>query len=361
MRIALFSLLCVVAGAAGVDPWLTRIGPAMTAEEKRTYRALATEEEREAFRTVFWRDKRITEAEYGERLRHADNVFGSGKEGSGANTDQGRMYIANGKPSFVHRLPSSRTFVPCEVWQYESLPRTGYRARVQFLFFRKAGIGDLRLYWPQLHSIRDLLVPQPGTRAMFPVNDIVTANDIRDRLKFAPGEEEIVDAAAGVARGVTGTGNSEIISRAVSPSHMLRSDNLAAAVSSRFRPAATGVRVIQFRAGEIPVVDVQLRATAAQSIGLAVEGAGRGTVPLGYAEAKPVLYTQRFFLLPGSYQLKVLVDGRSELVPLVVQDTAQAVGEGFEEVPGEVKIAMLPDPRSADAAESIARQRRGTE
>jgi GWxTD domain-containing protein len=347
---------CAAAAANNADSWFNRLSPAMSAEEKSAYRKLATEAERQSFRQVFWNGKPLSETQFFERIAHADQVFGSGREGSGANTDQGRMYIASGPPTYIHRLPSSRIFVACEVWQYESLPATGYRSRLQFLFYRKAGMGDFRLFWPGLHSIRDLLIPQPGTRSMFPVNDVVTANDIRERLRYSPAEEEIVDAAVSVAKGITGTGNSEILSRAVSVAESFRprEGTYRPVIASKFSVVdAPEIRTLHFWAGDVPVTDVQIRAKASSTIGLAIDRARnrveQSSIPLGLTSAKTVLYTQRFFLPPGTYSLTVEIDGAKATKDFVVSGTRDLSGEALEEQPGDLKIALLPDPRTADA------------
>lgn len=376
-------------GPALASDWEMLLRPVMNQAERNAFRKLQSEEEREGFRSAFWAGKRMTEQEYLARFAQADQLYGSGKAGSGANTDQGRLFLANGAPNRVHRLPSSRIFVACEVWQYDSLPGTGYRAQLQFLFFRKAAAGDYRLYWPGLHSIRDLLLPQPGTRGMFPVNDVVTANDIRGRLKYSPGEEEVVEAATGVARGITGMGNSEILARATSPAVMVRYSKeegpRGVAVSRVAYGEAEGsqterpqVRVLQFRAGEVPVVDVQVRTQAAERIALQVELRGRrveqSAVSLTSSTAsslagekagrQAVLYSQRFFLPAENYTLTVEVDGQTVTVPLRVTVPFGAggeraepglQGEGFAEMEGERRISILPDPRTADAAESAKR------
>jgi len=351
--------LVLALAAASTDPWLVRVSPAMTAVERTVYRKLSSDSEKQGFRQAFWNGKAISEAEYLERVAYADRMFGSGMDGSGANTDQGRMYIASGPPGSIQRLPSSRIFVACEVWHYDSLPGTGYRSRLQFLFFRKAAGGDLRLYWPGLHSIRDLLIPQPGTRSMFPVNDVVTPNDIRDRLRYSPSEEEVVDAATGVARGITGTGNSEILSRAVSISTMVHAGEVVRThVNTVFTAEAqssTEIRSIHFWVDGVPVTDVQVRASAASRIALTVEDPGkrsvveRAMVPLGWPAPKSVLYSQRFFLAPGRYQLTVEVDGVVVRRAIQVAAGESLTGEALEQGENDFKISLLPDPRSADA------------
>jgi GWxTD domain-containing protein len=348
-------------GASTSDSWLARVGPGMSSAERNAYRRLASDAEKRGFQRAFWNGKTISETEYFERVAYADRMFGSGMEGSGANTDQGRMYIASGPPSSIQRLPSSRIFVACEVWHYASLPGTGYRSRLQFLFFRKAAGGDLRLYWPGLHSIRDLLLPQPGTRSMFPVNDLVTPNDIRDRLRYSPSEEEVLDAASGVARGITGSGNSEILSRAVSISAMVHGGENRAPrteVETRFTAEVQSpieIRSLHFWVDGVPVTDIQVRAPAAVQITMTVEDSAKRTVveramvPLGWKSPRAVLYSQRFFLAPGRYHLVADVDGTTVRRSLQVSTGKSLTGEALEESPGEYRISLLPDPRTADA------------
>ncbi len=356
----------VMAGANS-DSWFTRTSPAMTGDERNAYRKLSSEAEREGFRLAFWNGKAVLESDYMERVAHADGMYGSGREGSGANTDQGRLYIASGPPTAIHRLPSSRIFVACEVWQYDSLPGTGYKSRLQFLFFRKASAGDFRLYWPGLHSIRDLLIPQPGTRLMFPVNDIVTANDIRDRLHYSPAEEEIVEASTGIARGITGSGNGEILGRATSISAMVhQGTGSLPVVASKFSVAdAPEIRAIQFWSGEVPVSDIQVRTKASKSIALSLDSVTgpnktrtrleNTSIPLGLEDPKPVLYTQRFFLPPGQYLLTVTIDGFAPYVKgIQVTTDRQVTGEALTPNEGDLRISMLTDPQSADAKQTIA-------
>jgi GWxTD domain-containing protein len=368
MRWTLLTLAAGLLFGREPDEWLVRTGPAMTGEERRLYRQLPGEPARRAFRENFWRDKAIGESEFLARSAYADGVFGSGREGSGANTDQGRVYIANGPPSSVHRLPSSRILVPCEVWYFDSLPRAGYRSRVQLLFYRKNGTGDFTLYSPQLNSIRDLLVPQPGTRSMFPVNDIVTSNAIRDRLKTSPAEEEIIEAATGVARGVTGAGNDELLSRAASILFMLRrqeGESLRPHVDSTFTPLLRpDIRMVQYRVDRIPVVEIQLRAIAAARVALIVEDrlgvVERSEIPLGLSAARQVHYTHRLFLLPGSYRVSYEADGKWSSASLKVEDDPAAglTGEGLSVMPGDLQLAIAPDPHGADAQRAIAEQLR---
>ncbi len=357
-------LCLLLAGAAFADDWLEKVAPAMLAEERRIYQRL-NEEERAGFRRAFWANKSVTEAEYLERLAYVDGRWGGGKTASGANTDQGRMYLGLGAPTAVHRVPSSRIFYECEIWFYDHAPQTGYRARLQFLFYRPRNLGDFKLYSPQLQTIRALLIPQSSTRGMFPINDLITPADVRARLNPTPAEDDIVEAALGVARGITGSGNTEILARAASPAEALRRD-LRTQVRSRFQPAAAPeVRTLQFWATpEVAALDVEVRVRASARIGLAIEEKGtrleQSEIPIEASSARPVRYIQRFFLLPGDYTLEIARDGVVSSVPVRVdlEPHEKLKGEGFAEEPGEVRIANTPDPRSTLPLEAAERQKK---
>jgi GWxTD domain-containing protein len=361
-----FVALVLAAGRlyAAADPWLARVSPIMNAAERKAYLNLR-DEDKDSFRQQFWLDKTITEAAYIERLAYVDSAFGSGRPGSGANTDQGRVYLANGAPNAIDKLPSSRILQPCEVWHYDSLPGAGHVGHVQFLFYRKDGIGDLKLYWPELDTIRVLLLPQESARTMFSPNDVLSENDIRQQLSVTPAEEPVIEAALGVARGVKDSGNGEILGRASSPERMLRigEDKRKALVTSSFavvpRPE---VRVLQYGVGDVPVTDVEVRATAVASIGLTVVGHGdrleQSAIPLDLEHAQVVLFTQRLFLLPGDYWLLVNVDGSITKQQLQVVKVAKGKveGEGFEDSEGQLKLSITPDPHSEEAKEAVSRQ-----
>jgi GWxTD domain-containing protein len=168
----------------------------MSKDERTLYSSLTDEKAREVFRTGFWSSKSITESEYIARVEHIDNAFGSGQPGSGANTDAGRLYLALGPPTSISKLPSSRIFYPTEIWAYDHVPGIQTSSRVQFLFY-----GDRRkLYSPQINTIRALLIPNAGTRGLFPVNDIITETDVKERLNLSPAEMDVLEAAIGVGR-----------------------------------------------------------------------------------------------------------------------------------------------------------------
>lgn len=304
-----FGLLVIAAAAP--DVWLTRVEPVLSKDERALYRSLGDEKARESFRQGFWGGKAITEAEYFERVEHIDAVFGSSMPGSGANTDQGRLYLSLGPPTSITRLPSSRVFYPTEIWNYDHAPGLPVSTRLQFLFFRARDVGGMKLYSPQIHTIRALIINNAGTRGMFPVNDVITETDVRERMQLSPAEMDVLEAAMGVARGVKNSGNSEILYLATSPREMLTRPRAGVAKS---RITFTGERpkleTKQFATpNRIPAIDLTLTGTARGSITLEIRDLASFANALNFGQSKPFAYTQRVYLLPGEYTVFAEVDG----------------------------------------------------
>jgi GWxTD domain-containing protein len=116
----------------------------ITAEEKRAFLALKTNEEREHFIEEFWRrrdpDLATSENEYRaehySRIAYANQNFAFSTT-AGWQTDRGRIYIMYGKPDEVQKGPSRET------WIYNVLPGGGRNIRIEFI--DRAGTGDFRL------------------------------------------------------------------------------------------------------------------------------------------------------------------------------------------------------------------------
>ncbi|MEO6655532.1 MAG: GWxTD domain-containing protein [Pyrinomonadaceae bacterium] len=134
----------------------------ITNEEKKAYKALTTDEERENFIENFWRrrdpnpdtEENEYREEYFERIAYANEKFASGIPGW--KTDRGRVYIAWGKPDSVEAHPSggaydrpsyegggNTTTFPFEVWFYRHLDNVGDGLEIEFV--DPSGTGEYRL------------------------------------------------------------------------------------------------------------------------------------------------------------------------------------------------------------------------
>jgi GWxTD domain-containing protein len=121
-------------------------------EERRAFRTLSNDEERDAFIEQFWLRRNPTpdspENEFREehyrRIAYANEHFASGKPGW--KSDRGRIYIAWGKPDSIDAHPSGGLFerpmeegggststFPFETWHYRYLEGIGENVDLEFV------------------------------------------------------------------------------------------------------------------------------------------------------------------------------------------------------------------------------------
>jgi GWxTD domain-containing protein len=324
----LLFLAATAASYAAAPTWLDLVAPIITPPEKKAWLALSPAE-RSKFEEEFWSHKAIAAKEYSDRIAYIDARFGSTKPGSGANTDQGRVYLALGPPNKVTRIASSRIFQPVEIWYYSVIPGV-IDTEVSLMFFQKNGMGFMKLYSPTFDTIRALLLPQSSAAHMFGPNDGLNESDIRQSLKVPPAEDEIVSASVNVASGLRYEGNDEIIGKVSSPAYMLGMP-MRTEVTSRLiishpkldtvtTASAFGGSQVDFRL-EVPVqseIDIEVLENDITVY--------QNQLHLRFSETKPVLYTHRLDLLPGSYRVVVTVDGKVAPYTLEVPQDAQ-IGE----------------------------------
>lgn len=296
---------------ASSDLWLDRVAPILNGEERARYEELADDKAREVFRQGFFANKAVTEEEYMERLAYIDAKYGTDKAGSGANTDPGRLYLALGAPLSVQRLPSSRIFYPTEIWYYDHVPSLPVKSRLQFLFFRPRDTGEMKLFSPQVHTFRALVIQNAGTRGLFPQNDVITEGDILNRLNPSPAELDVVDAALGVAKGVRNSGNSEILYLASSPRAMLSKPRRPDVQSSiRFAMERPKLEWEQLRTeNRIPAIDLSFHVKVRGKLKLEVPGLDSFETNLPDSGLHAAIYRHRLFLLPTRYNIFLEVDG----------------------------------------------------
>jgi GWxTD domain-containing protein len=135
----------------------------ITPDEKKAFKALTTDEEREQFIENFWLRRDPTpdtveneyREEYYERIAYANERYASGKPGW--KTDRGRIYILYGKPDEIDSHPAGgpyeRTFeegggttqtYPFERWTYRYLESV-HRNNVELEFVDPTLSGEYRL------------------------------------------------------------------------------------------------------------------------------------------------------------------------------------------------------------------------
>ncbi len=301
----------------------------------------------------FWSGKGITAKEYNERLIYVDAKFGSTKLGSGANTDQGRVYLSLGPPNKITRLPSSRTFLPIEIWYYSTIPGV-LNTEVSLMFFQKNGTGLLKLYSPVRDTIRALLVPQASNVHLFGPNDDLKESDIRNNLQVSPAEDEVVAAAVNVAAGVRFEENDVILAKVSSPAFMLGSPQMTE-VRSRFIAAHPKLDILETRSAYGgSQVDLGLDVTVQRQVGLEILSGDltvyQNRLNLKFPEPAPIRYAHRLDLLPGIYRLIFDVDGKHFPYSLIVPEKA-GMGEILRADRGDIQAEHRQTPFSFEGGQ----------
>src|SRR5213080_994242 len=149
----------------------------ITDDERRAFKKLETDEERERFIEEFWRrrdpdpdtDENEFREEYYERIAYTNEHFASGIPGW--KTDRGRIYIMYGKPDETETHPSggayeresyegggSTSTYPFEKWFYRYLPGVGSGVEIEFV--DPTGSGEYRI--ARNPDEKDALLTIPG-------------------------------------------------------------------------------------------------------------------------------------------------------------------------------------------------------
>jgi len=149
----------------------------ITDEERKAFKKLATDDERERFIEEFWRrrdpdpdtDENEFKEEYYERIAYANEHFASGIPGW--KSDRGRIWIMYGKPDERETHPmggsyerpsyeggGSTSTYPFETWFYRYLPGVGSGVEIEFV--DPTGSGEYRI--ARNPNEKDALLMVPG-------------------------------------------------------------------------------------------------------------------------------------------------------------------------------------------------------
>src|SRR5213082_2296584 len=156
--------------------WLEKdVAYIITDEERKAFRQLQTDEEREQFIEEFWRrrdpdpdtDENEFKEQYYERIAYANEHYASGIPGW--KTDRGRIYITFGKPDEVESHPAGGPYeresyegggetstYPFERWFYRHLPG---RSGASIEFVDPTGTGEYRIARNPFEKDAMLFVP----------------------------------------------------------------------------------------------------------------------------------------------------------------------------------------------------------
>jgi GWxTD domain-containing protein len=160
--------------------WLEKdVSYIITDEERKAFKKLATDDERERFIEEFWRrrdpdpdtDENEFKEEYYERIAYANEHFASGIPGW--KSDRGRIWIMYGKPHERETHPmggsydrpsyeggGNTTTYPFEIWFYRYLPGVGSGIEIEFV--DPTGSGEYRIARNPNEKDAMLMVPGAG-------------------------------------------------------------------------------------------------------------------------------------------------------------------------------------------------------
>jgi GWxTD domain-containing protein len=157
----------------------------ITDEERKSFKNMQTDEEREQFIEQFWMRRDPTpdtqENEYKEehyrRIAYANERYASGIPGW--KTDRGMIYITFGPPDEIESHPSGGTYerpyeegggttstYPFEKWRYRYLQGVGNQQDIQIEFVDKTLTGEYRMTMDPSEKDALLMVPGAGLTMM---------------------------------------------------------------------------------------------------------------------------------------------------------------------------------------------------
>lgn len=160
--------------------WIEQdVGYIITDEERKAFKSLKTDEERDQFIEQFWLrrdpDPDTTENEYKEqyyeRIQYANEKFASGIPGW--KTDRGRIYVMFGKPDEIESHPAGGPYerpsyhgggntstYPFEIWWYRYIEGIGSDIEIEFV--DPSGSGEYRIARSPDEKDALLYVPNAG-------------------------------------------------------------------------------------------------------------------------------------------------------------------------------------------------------
>jgi GWxTD domain-containing protein len=181
--------------------WLEKdVAYVITDEERKAFKKLQTDDERERFIEEFWRrrdpdpdtEENEFKEEYYERIAYANEHFTSGIPGW--KTDRGRIWITYGKPDERETHPmggqyerpsyeggGSTSTYPFEIWFYRYIAGVGSGVEIEFV--DPTGSGEYRI--ARNPNEKDALLYVPG--AGLTLSEQLGLSDKADRVAYAGG------------------------------------------------------------------------------------------------------------------------------------------------------------------------------
>lgn len=184
--------------------WLDLVDPIITKTERQVFFQLSTDEERTKFIHLFWKrrdslpDTSVNEfqSSYMERVRFADRYFGHAAPGPGHLTERGRFYLILGPPLERQIYATQSDVYPLELWHYKGEQKYGLPPFFYLIFFQDKGIGEYRLYSPDVDGPARLLTPGVSSATLgrsqaYKLVKNVSSELAGAALSYIPGESSL--------------------------------------------------------------------------------------------------------------------------------------------------------------------------
>ncbi len=197
-------------------------------EERKAFKNLSNDEEREAFIEQFWlrrnpdpnsQDNEFREEHY-RRIQYANDHYGAGKPGW--KTDRGRIYIMWGKPDSVDAHPSGGAYqrpieegggetstFPFETWHYRYLDGVGSNIDIEFVDTCQCGDYHFTID----RSEKDALLRTPGAG----LTQYEQMGQAKKTDRFNGGMEKLGNGPLASAQGAKEFDRMELASKLFSP------------------------------------------------------------------------------------------------------------------------------------------------
>ncbi len=195
----LILILALATGAYAKDERLDKLTPEhrkwleeeviyiITDTERDVFLQLETLAERTSFIEAFWRKRDPNPAtpenefkvEHYRRVDHANQFLGRETFRPGWRTDRGRYYIILGEPREIQRFDGYNELVSAELWFMEGDTKKGLPSFFYLLFYKRHDIGEYELYHPIVDGPTALFRGQLGYANM---GDQGTVEQVMDQL-----------------------------------------------------------------------------------------------------------------------------------------------------------------------------------
>lgn len=180
--------------------WLKTVEPIITKIETEIFLLLKTDEERNRFIQIFWKQRDAMPdtsenefyEEYMRRVRFADFNFGRQTSKKGSQTERGYYYLLLGPPLERQIYDTQSQLLPLELWYYKGEVRFGLPPYFYLLFYQRQGVGEYRLYYPG-EGPEKLVIPSYFGRLLtrdlaFKLIKEISAELANASLSYLPGE-----------------------------------------------------------------------------------------------------------------------------------------------------------------------------